>query len=206
MSDTSRSGVSTRRQFFPFILTASIVLSDQFTKWLVVRFIEPFRLTRDSVSVIGDFVSFIRTQNLGVAFSIGQSWPPIVRRILFIIIPLAVVVVASYYLIKSRDFSNLQRWALAGIIGGGLGNLIDRIFRVDGVVDFILINMYGFLGQRYFPVFNVADSSVTICGILLVVSMIFARPVHPDLAGSDGLAGTSANSSASEPPPDNEDQ
>lgn len=175
MPDTPISGAPARRHFLPFILTASIVVADQVSKCLVVRFIEPFRLTRDSVSVIGDFVTFIQTQNLGIAFSIGQTWPPVARRIVFIIIPLIVVVITCWYLIKGRDFTNLQRWALAGIIGGGLGNLVDRVFRIDGVVDFILVNMYGFLGQRYFPVFNVADSSVTVCGILLVVSMVFAR-------------------------------
>ena len=164
-----------RRRFLPFILTAAVVIADQISKALVVRFIEPYRLTRDSVSIIGDFVTFIRTQNLGVAFSIGQSWPDLARRILFIAVPLIVIAFAGYYVMKGRDLTRLQRWALAGIIGGGLGNLIDRIFRADGVVDFILVNMYGFLGQSYFPVFNVADSSLTVCGILLVVSLLFQR-------------------------------
>ena len=164
-----------RRRFLPFILTAAVVIADQISKALVVRFIEPYRLTRDSVSIIGDFVTFIRTQNLGVAFSIGQSWPDLARRILFIAVPLIVIGFAGYYLLKGRDLSQLQRWALAGIIGGGLGNLIDRIFRAEGVVDFVLVNMYGFLGQRYFPVFNVADSTVTVCGILLVASLVFQR-------------------------------
>lgn len=179
MSDTTQTNQQHRaltgRQFFPFILTAAIVVADQISKALVLRFIEPYRFTRDSVSVIGEFVTFIRTQNLGVAFSIGQSWPPVARRILFIILPLIVIVFAGYYLLKGRDLTGLQRWALAGIIGGGLGNLIDRIFRAEGVVDFVLVNMYGFLGQSYFPVFNVADSSVTVCGILLVASLVFGR-------------------------------
>ena len=164
-----------RRRFLPFILTAAVVIADQISKALVVRFIEPYRQTTDSISIIGDFVSFIRTQNLGVAFSIGQSWPELARRILFIVLPLIVVVLAGYYLIKGRDLTGLQRWAIAGITGGGLGNLIDRIFRIDGVVDFVLVRMYGFLGQSYFPVFNVADSTVTVCGILLVASLMFQR-------------------------------
>jgi signal peptidase II len=120
-------------------------------------------------------VSFIRTQNVGVAFSIGQSWPPIARRILFILIPLGVMIAAGIYIVRDRDLTRLQRWAIAGLIGGGLGNMIDRISRAEGVVDFILVNMYGFLGQRYFPVFNLADSCVTVCGILLVASLLFQR-------------------------------
>ena len=174
MSDQN-NGTITRKDLMPFILSLAIVAADQVSKALVVRFIEPYRLTRDAIPVIGNFVSFIRTQNLGVAFSIGQSWPPVARRILFIVIPLAVVIFASIYLVRDKDLSRLQRWALAGIVGGGLGNLVDRIARADGVVDFIMVNMYGFLGQNYFPIFNIADSSVTVCGILLIISMIFYR-------------------------------
>jgi len=171
----SRPSAPARRQYLPFILTAVIVGADQISKALIVRFIEPYRQTRDSVSIIGQFVTFIRTQNPGIAFSIGQTWPELARRLLFIIIPLIVIVLAGYYLLKERDLTGLQRWALAGIVGGGLGNLVDRVFRAEGVVDFILVNMYGFLGQRYFPVFNVADSSITVCSILLLVSLVFQR-------------------------------
>ncbi len=179
--DRSPTTVPGRRRFFPFILSGIIIVADQISKALVVRFIEPYRLSRDSVSVIGNFVTFIRTQNLGVAFSFGRSWPEPVRRIVFIVLPLIVVVFACYYLIKGRDLTGLQRWALAGIVGGGLGNVIDRIFRAEGVVDFILVNMYGLLGQSHFAVFNVADSSVTVCGILLVVSLVFQRHAKPNL-------------------------
>jgi len=198
MTDTAVFRVPNR--FLPFILTGSIVVVDQITKFLVVQFIDPFRLSRETVPVIGNFVAFIHTQNVGVAFSIGQNWPPVARRILFIVIPLIVVIFAGYYMIKGRDFTNLQRWALAGIIGGGLGNLVDRIFRVGGVVDFILVNMYGFLGQRYFPIFNVADSSVTVCGILLVISMLFVRPDSQELpdtgSGSNSESGRNATGSS----------
>ena len=192
MPETTPSNLSIRRRLLPFILTAAIVASDQISKALVVRFIDPYRLSRDSVSVIGEFVTFIRTQNLGVAFSMGQSWPPIARRILFIAIPLVVVVIASLYLLRGKDFTTLQRWALAGIVGGGAGNLVDRIFRADGVVDFILVKMYGFLGQSYFPVFNVADSSITVCGILLVATLLFQRAT-PSVDNSDFSAGIPAD-------------
>jgi signal peptidase II len=164
-----------RGRYLPFLLSAAVVVADQLSKLLVVRFIGPYRETRDVVPVIGDFLSFIRTQNTGVAFSIGQSWPPIARRLLFILIPLVVVVVAAVYLVRDHDLTRFQRWVIAGVVGGGLGNLVDRIFRAEGVVDFILVNMYGFLGQSYFPVFNVADSAITVCGILIGASLIFGR-------------------------------
>jgi len=186
-AQNTKSGLA---HYLPFVLTIAIVIADQVTKALVVHFIEPYRLSREAVPIIGDFVSFIRTQNLGVAFSIGQNWPPILRRLLFIIIPLAVVVFAGFYLLRDGDLSKLQRWALAGIMGGGLGNLIDRVLRADGVIDFVLVKMYGFLGQQYFPVFNVADSSVTVCGILLVISMLFTKPKVP-MPADEGPPGDS---------------
>lgn len=167
------------RRFIPLILSAAIIGADQISKALVVRHIEPYRLTRDTVSVIGNFVSFIRTQNLGVALSVGQTWPPAARRVMVIAVPLIVIVLAGFYLIRGRDLTRLQRWSLAGIVGGGLGNLIDRIFRPDGVIDFVMVNMYGFLGQHYFPIFNVADSTVTVCGIILIAALLFTRTPAP---------------------------
>ncbi|WP_461252145.1 signal peptidase II, partial [Treponema sp. R8-4-B8] len=73
----------------------------------------------------------------------------------------------------SDEFTPIQRWALAGIIGGGIGNIIDRIFRSDGVVDFISVNIYGLLGMQRWPTFNIADSSVVVGCILLLVTMFF---------------------------------
>jgi signal peptidase II len=60
-----------------------------------------------------------------------------------------------------------------GIIGGGFGNLIDRFFRPDGVVDFIDVKFYGLFGLERWPTFNVADSAVVVCGSLLFISMLF---------------------------------
>ena len=77
-----------------------------------------------------------------------------------------------WYYLNSNDFTRLQRWAVAGILGGGIGNIIDRIFRPDGVVDFISVKFYGLLGFERWPTFNLADSSVVVCCILLLVSII----------------------------------
>ena len=59
-----------------------------------------------------------------------------------------------------------------GIIGGGLGNLIDRFFRKEGVVDFIDVKFYGLFGLERWPTFNVADSAVVVFGLILVISFI----------------------------------
>ena len=60
---------------------------------------------------------------------------------------------------------------MAGIIGGGLGNLIDRIVRPDGVVDFITVKFYGIFGYDRWPTFNIADASVVGSVLLFLVTM-----------------------------------
>ena len=66
----------------------------------------------------------------------------------------------------------MQRWAICGIVGGGIGNLIDRFFRAEGVVDFIDVKFYGLFGFERWPTFNIADASVVVCGVLLVLSFV----------------------------------
>ena len=71
---------------------------------------------------------------------------------------------AKKYKIKSKT----EKTALALIIGGGIGNLIDRFCRPAGVIDFINVKVYGFLGYDYWPTFNIADSCV-VTGVLLII-------------------------------------
>ncbi|MBR6583864.1 MAG: signal peptidase II, partial [Treponema sp.] len=87
-------------------------------------------------------------------------------------IPIIVMVMVIVVYLRNNDFTKLQRWCIAGIVGGGIGNLIDRIFRAEGVVDFIDVKFYGLFGLERWPTFNVADSAVVVCGILLVISFI----------------------------------
>jgi signal peptidase II len=68
---------------------------------------------------------------------------------------------------------------VAGIIGGGIGNIVDRMFRPEWVVDFISVRIYGLFGMDRWPTFNVADSSLVVTGILLMLSLIFMKHPHP---------------------------
>ncbi|MDL2230086.1 signal peptidase II, partial [Treponema sp. OttesenSCG-928-L16] len=111
-------------------------------------------------------------RNKAIAFSLGHGLPDAVKPVLFIALPLLVLAFLIWYYIKSDEFTRIQRWAVAGIIGGGAGNLIDRIFRPDGVVDFISVKFFGILGLERWPTFNIADASVVVCGIMLLISII----------------------------------
>ena len=74
-----------------------------------------------------------------------------------------------YYFFFSKDVTRGQRWILAAILGGGLGNYLDRLFRSRGVIDFLDFKFYGIFGLERWPVFNLADSSVVVAGITLLV-------------------------------------
>ena len=101
------------------------------------------------------------------------------------------MIIVSIYIVKNEEVTVFQRWTASGIIGGGFGNLIDRFFRPEGVVDFLDVKFYGLFGLDRWPTFNVADSAVVVCGTLLFVSMLIPprKAEKSSLSGSDNDAG-----------------
>jgi len=171
-----------RRTVLPFILTCIIIIADQATKLAIGSSIKPGTI---GWKAFGDFFWLVHQQNTGAAFSMGDSLPEPLRIAILILIPLILMVVLVVYYFKTDELSQVQRWALAGIVGGGIGNLIDRILRPDGVIDFLSFKFYGLFGLERWPTFNVADSSVVVCGLLLVVAGFFIAPTagsQPDKA------------------------
>ena len=164
------------KKYIPFILTALVIIIDQITKALIVSHIQRYTI---GASFFGDFLRIVHVSNPGIAFSIGQGWSVAVRGILFRAVPLVVIILVIGVYIRNEDFTALQRWAIAGVVGGGIGNLIDRFFRAEGVIDFIDVQWFGmanspvrFLRWDRWPTFNVADSAVVVCGILLIISFV----------------------------------
>ena len=160
-----------KRKLLPFILTAVVIILDQLTKLLIVKNIQYGTI---GAQFFGDFLRIVHISNTGVAFSVGASWSETARHLLFSLLPLIVIGVVVVVYFRNNEFTYLQRWAITGIIGGGLGNLIDRFFRAEGVVDFIDVKFYGLFGLQRWPTFNVADSAVVVCGILLIISFIIS--------------------------------
>ena len=158
-----------KSKLLPISLAVVVIIIDQITKILIMKNIPLYTI---GAQFFGDFLRIIHVANTGVAFSVGATWSETARRFLFSLIPLIVIglVVAIYF--RNNTWTKLQRWAIMGIVGGGLGNLIDRFFRAEGVVDFIDVKFYGLFGMERWPTFNVADSAVVVCGILLVISFL----------------------------------
>ncbi|HON88835.1 MAG TPA: signal peptidase II [Spirochaetia bacterium] len=163
---------SQSKQWKPLLFTASIVLIDQIVKLIITSLI---KLNTIAVSWLGDFLWITHQRNSGGAFSFADSASPIIRILIFILIPLAVLALLAWSILFSKEYKPLERWMLAGIIGGGLGNIVDRIFRPQGVVDFISIKFYGLFGFERWPTFNIADSCIVVCGIILCCSLIFSN-------------------------------
>jgi len=162
-----------RTPLAPFILTGGILALDQITKFAVVAAVKPGRI---AWRAFGDFFWLVHQKNTGAAFSMGDGLPEPLRVAILIVLPLALMAALCVYYFKTDELTKVQRWALCGIVGGGVGNIIDRIARPDGVIDFLSVKFYGLFGLERWPTFNVADSAVVVCGILLVVSGFFVAP------------------------------
>jgi signal peptidase II len=136
-----------------FLLAAIIIALDQWTKKLVLNNME----LGESIPLIADVFHLTSHRNMGAAFGILQN-----QRWLFIIITIAVVIGIVYSLIRIGKTQPRVSLALSLVLGGAIGNFIDRVStgQVVDFLDFTLIN---------FPIFNVADMGITIgVGILLL--------------------------------------
>ena len=145
-------------QFAFFALFAAIIVgADQFTKYLTVANIA----LGERVPFIPGLLRFTYVQNTGAAFSSfeGQQW---LFALIFIVFT---ALILWEYKKKSMPFSTFERWCIAAIYGGGLGNMIDRV-RLGYVVDMIETEF------MEFPVFNVADCFITCGCIALMVSLV----------------------------------
>ena len=183
------SPLSARERYLPLLLTLAVVAADQISKAIVVAALPLER----PVAVLGDVLRLTYVHNTAIAFSIGRGIPADLRRVLLLILPLVAIGLISAYYLTTDQLTRAQRWLLAAIMGGGIGNYVDRVARPDGVVDFVDVKFYGILGFSRFPTFNLADSSVVVAGILLLASSLFmARQPEDTIAPGNGAPGNGA--------------
>lgn len=137
-----------------YLIALIVFLVDQGTKYLIATRLE----LRDQISVIGDFFLITSHRNRGAAFGIleGQQW-------FFFLVTVVVVGGIVWYLNKTRHSRKLLSVALGLVLGGAIGNFLDRMVNGE-VVDFLQFNF----GSYTFPIFNVADSCIVI-GVALIL-------------------------------------
>ena len=147
---------------FLSLFAAGIVAADQITKYLTVANIALFQ----DVEFIPGLLGLTYVQNTGAAFSSfeGQQW-------LFALVFVAFTgMILWEYFKKPQPFSKFERWCIAAIYGGGLGNMVDRV-RLGYVVDMLETKF------MVFPVFNVADCFICCgCVLLMVHLLIWNKP------------------------------
>ena len=148
------------------------VLLDQWTKHWATDHLA----FREPVNVVGELVRFTYTRNSGIAFGMfaGKSFP-------FYIFSVVAALAVFWLWSRHPRLPWPRQWSLALILGGAIGNLIDRV-RHGEVVDFILLSWRG----HEFPVFNVADMCVT-CGVILFALVWTHEPQEPvtEAAGTE---------------------
>ena len=137
------------------------------------------------VPVIGELVRLTYVRNSGVAFGLGAGLP-----FPYYLFSLVAVLAIVFLFLRQRVPSPVRRFALALILGGALGNLVDRV-TTGQVVDFIEVGW----GRWHWPVFNVADSAVSIGVVLFAL----AWP-HRDSAETPSAAGTPSGAGPPEAP------
>ena len=139
-------------------LIIAVVALDQWTKYLVMENI-PLHST---VEFLPGFLSWTYSQNTGAAWSMleGQQW-----LFVAIFVLLSVLLLLEYFKFR-MPFTDLERWLLAAVYAGGLGNVIDRV-RLGFVVDMIKTDF------MKFPIFNVADCFITCGCICLMLHLAF---------------------------------
>ncbi|MEY8877406.1 MAG: signal peptidase II [Leptothrix sp. (in: b-proteobacteria)] len=146
------------------LLSAAVIALDQFTKWSILQ-----RFQHGDAEVITSYFNLVRAHNPGAAFSFlagASGW----QRWFFVGLGLLATGVIAW-LLRSHAGQKLFSFSLAMILGGALGNVIDRL--VHGyVVDFLQFH-WNFLAplfpQGYFPAFNVADCAITAGAIGLIL-------------------------------------
>ncbi len=151
---------SNMMKYMLFIVITVLVLLDQVIKFLADRILSQY----ETLAVIPSVLHLTFVKNYGAAFGILQN-----QRIFLLLITLAILIFIIWYFFRSNINNNLFFWSVILIVSGGVGNLIDRLFRgyVIDYIDFRLIN---------FSVFNLADSYVFIGTVLMMIYFIFIEP------------------------------
>ncbi len=158
-----------RKYRLALIITVSIILLDQITKALVDHLMSLYQ----SVEIVPNFLHLTYLRNTGAAFGFLAGSHSHLRIIFFILISVVAIGCIFYLLKNLRSERTAFIASLSLILGGAIGNFIDRV-RLGEVIDFIDLHW----GHLHWPAFNVADSAITIGVILLFFQMIRNRSTN----------------------------
>ncbi len=148
-----------------FGVLAAVVALDQWTKLLVRSNVGPPRV------FAGGLLTLLHTENTGAFLSMGANLPPPVKSLIFGGVVAVLLIIFAIAVVRGSIEKRGETVATAAIIGGGFGNLIDRIVRSGRVTDFLYLQA----GPLHTGIFNVADMAITF-GVIWLLLMMRARP------------------------------
>lgn len=150
------------------VIAAVVLVLDQLTKWYVRQTVSFY----ESIAVIDSLFNITHVRNTGGAFSLFAGSSQAVRLPFFLLMSMIAVVVLLVFVRRVRPEQRLLLFALGAILGGALGNFVDRLVYGE-VTDFLDFHWHGY----YWPAFNVADSCIT-TGMLIL--LFYSLLVHDE--------------------------
>jgi signal peptidase II len=169
-----------------YVVALVIVVGDQISKWAILQSV-PYN---GRVPVIGRFLYLTHTHNTGGAFSLFQA-----GNAVFIAVAVIAILALLYAYHRFQRGHLMVSGALSLALGGAIGNLIDRV-RFGYVVDFF--DIHAWTGRTIWPIFNVADSAITVGIVLLAWHFLFTKE-HSHKQRPVGASDQSATTQASDP-------
>ena len=148
-------------------LVCAIVLLDQASKYLAIQLLQG----RETISLFNDCLRFLLAENRGGFLSLGASLPEGIRNIIFLLLSTIFLVIFCVFMLRDKNSTFTLLVASSMIVGGGVGNLIDRAFRDGAVIDFVNVG----IGNLRTGIFNIADMAVLFGCVLLFVMLIRAN-------------------------------
>jgi signal peptidase II len=153
------------------LVSLAVLVADQWTKHLA----ESALAGRPPLTIIPGFLDLVHVENTGVAFGLfaaGSSPAGVLALTLLGMVALGLVL---YYFWRTPENNRVVLFSLALILGGAIGNLVDRVMS-GSVTDFIDL----YVGTHHWPTFNTADSAITVGIVLLSIDALWMqRPVEP---------------------------
>ena len=146
----TRPSSSVRQMLYPWVISTVILVADQLSKFLIVGSFQP----GDTRPLFPPVLALTYVQNTGAAFGLFKG-----QQVLFIVLSIVIVAMIGWELTIKRSHAAAIQWGCGLVLGGAVGNVIDRL-RLGYVIDFLDVHVW--------PVFNIADSAITIGVILLM--------------------------------------
>lgn len=141
-----------------YAISSILLIFDQLVKMIVRIKLNLY----EELTIIPNFFSIYYLKNKGAAFSILNN-----HIILLIIIGIGAIILLDRFITKEKNLNNISKFSLGIVVGGILGNLVDRIWH-NAVIDYFSFTIFGYS----FPVFNIADIGITIGALILIITFI----------------------------------